>query len=122
MSGVFLCCLQAVTRRPFSWAEVLWTIPMISAISAVPITFAGVGVREGAALTLLSLYGIPAGDAVVASLLVFVTYFLWASSSGLFLWYTDRRFSSASDRETAEKDPTGITDGSPPALPQQVDQ
>lgn len=91
MNGMLLLCLMGVTRQTFSAADLLWTLPVISLISSAPVTFAGTGLREGAALVLLGLYRIPAADAVAASLLVLVLYLLWAAFSGWLLWSGERR-------------------------------
>jgi rSAM/selenodomain-associated transferase 2 len=85
ISGVFLFSLKAVTHTPFSVSSVFWVFPAISVISAAPVTVAGAGVREGSALLLLGLYGIPAADAVAASLLVLLIYLLWAGFGGFLL-------------------------------------
>jgi hypothetical protein len=62
-----------------------WTLPMISMIAALP-SQAGLGVREGGAMTLLALYGIPAEHAVSAALLMLVPILCWAALGALVLW------------------------------------
>jgi rSAM/selenodomain-associated transferase 2 len=88
-SCVFLFALKAVTHASFSLAALFWIFPVISVITAAPVTFAGAGLREGAALVLLGLYGIPAPDAVAASLLVLLVYLVWALLSGFLFWRTE---------------------------------
>lgn len=85
-SCVFLFSVKAVTDATFSMAAVFWVFPVIAMITAAPVTFAGTGLREGAALFFLGQYGIPAADAVAASLLVLVTYFVWAIAGALLFW------------------------------------
>ena len=92
MSALLLLCLQAVTEKRFSLPELVWTFPAISLISSAPITFAGTGLREGSALVLLGLYGIPPADAVAASLLVLVVYLVWAGLAGLLFWREKKLF------------------------------
>lgn len=99
MNTMFLLCLVAVTRESFSMADLFWTFPVISLISAAPMTFAGTGLREGAALVLLGLYGIPAADAVAASLLVLLVYLIWAGLAALLFWKTEQRFRTSPSRE-----------------------
>jgi rSAM/selenodomain-associated transferase 2 len=101
ISCVFLFSLEAVTHTRFSLAALFWIFPVISLVTAAPITFAGAGLREGAALVLLGLYGIPAADAVAASLLVLVTYMAWAVVAGVLLWRAQALGERAS-RETAQ--------------------
>jgi rSAM/selenodomain-associated transferase 2 len=86
VSAVFACSLEAVTRAPVSLLAVFWIFPVISVITAAPVTFAGAGLREGAAILLLGMYGIPESDAVAAALLVLMTYLAWAGISGFILW------------------------------------
>ena len=89
MSGVLALNLQAVAGSPLPWSRLLWTLPMISLMSALPITIAGLGFREGAALALLGLYGIPATDAVAASLLTLAVSLFWAAMGGILFWRED---------------------------------
>jgi uncharacterized membrane protein YbhN (UPF0104 family) len=86
LAGSLALGLQAVSHSPVPWGQLLWTFPVISIISAVPFTVAGLGFREGAALALLGLYGISAADAVAASLLTLVARLFWAAWGGLLLW------------------------------------
>ncbi|MBM3832506.1 MAG: glycosyltransferase [Verrucomicrobia bacterium] len=90
MSSLLLLCLNAVTEQSFSLKALIWTFPAISLISAPPITFAGTGLREGAAMVLFGRYGIPAADAVAASLLVLVIYLAWAAITGILFWREQR--------------------------------
>jgi uncharacterized protein (TIRG00374 family) len=46
-------------------------IPLITVISAIPLTFAGLGVREGSFVGLFALAGVPAAEAVTVSLVSF---------------------------------------------------
>src|SRR5439155_6964599 len=50
------------------------------------ITVADLGMREGAALALLSLYGVTNADAVAASLLTLSAALFWAVLGGLLFW------------------------------------
>jgi rSAM/selenodomain-associated transferase 2 len=93
MSSLLLLCLLAVTETPFSLRQIIWTLPAVSFISSVPITVAGTGLREGSALVLLGLYGIPAADAVAASLLVLLVQLLW-TAIGAALLFREKRLAS----------------------------
>lgn len=46
-------------------------VPLVTVISAVPITFAGLGVREGAFIALFALAGVPPEEALTISLVSF---------------------------------------------------
>ena len=54
LNGVLAMNLQAVSLVAVPWTHILWTFPIIALISGLPITFAGLGTREGAALVLLA--------------------------------------------------------------------
>ncbi len=78
--------LQAVTNSAIPWHHLFWTFPVISLVSGMPLTVAGLGAREGVALVLLSLYGIPEADAVAASLLTLAASLVWAIVGAFLLW------------------------------------
>src|SRR5205814_877912 len=60
--------------------------PIISLLSALPVTVAGSGVREGASLVLLGLYGVSKEDAVAAAFLTLSVSLTWALAGALLLW------------------------------------
>lgn len=78
--------LQAVSHTPVPWGRLIWTLPVISVASALPVNIAGMGLREGATLALLGLYGIAATDAVAASVLTLAPRLFWAAVGALALW------------------------------------
>ncbi|HYG22704.1 MAG TPA: lysylphosphatidylglycerol synthase transmembrane domain-containing protein [Verrucomicrobiae bacterium] len=87
LSGVLALCLAAVSSEPIPWARLAWTFPLISIISALPITFAGLGVRDTAAVTLFSLYHVDPATAVAASLLAAAVSLIWAVAGAALLWW-----------------------------------
>jgi rSAM/selenodomain-associated transferase 2 len=94
LAGSLALGLQAISHSPLPWGRLAWTFPVITIISAVPFTVAGLGFREGAALTLLGLYGISSADAVAASLLTLIVRLFWAFVGGLLFW-RERRLQSS---------------------------
>jgi uncharacterized protein (TIRG00374 family) len=98
LSGVLALNLQAVSHSPPPWLRLAWTFPVISVLSALPITFAGLGVRDSAALVLFGLCGVAGADAVAASLLTAMVSLFWAAIGGGLLWLETgrnrRRFES----------------------------
>jgi len=92
-SAVLALCLQAVSTAALSWAQLLWAFPLIALSAAVP-SVSGAGVRDGAALLLLGSCGIPAADAVAASLLTLVVYLCWFGIGGVLWWVEERRLRS----------------------------
>jgi uncharacterized membrane protein YbhN (UPF0104 family) len=84
LSFCYGCCIEALGEG-FIWSRMFWTLPMISMIAALP-SQAGLGVREGGAMTMLALYNIPAEHAVSAALLMLVPILCWAAAGALVLW------------------------------------
>jgi rSAM/selenodomain-associated transferase 2 len=91
LNSAFAFNLQAVTHAELNWLGLAWTFPVICVISALPITIGGLGVREGAALALLTMYGVPKADAVAASLLTLAAGMLWTVIGGILLWREENR-------------------------------
>ncbi len=86
LSGVLALCLAAVSSAPIPWARLAWTFPIISVISALPITFAGLGVRDSAAVVLFGLNHVAASTAIAASLLTAAIGLIWAVVGAILLW------------------------------------
>lgn len=74
--------LAAGLRLPVGWGEMLVFVPFVSLAAMVPVTVAGIGVREGAWALLLAPYGVAAADAVAFSLLYFLAFCLIGAVGG----------------------------------------
>jgi hypothetical protein len=101
----FFFLLRAFAPTGFTTA--LATYPYIVLAGDLPVSFSGVGVREGAAALLLSPYAVPSGAAVGASLVWFVFAMLLPAALGAFWLVAERAKSRArkSDESTREVDP-----------------
>jgi uncharacterized membrane protein YbhN (UPF0104 family) len=86
LNGVLALNLQAVTHEPLPWLRLAWTFPVITVVSGLPITFAGIGARDGAAIALLGWCGVAGVDAAAMALLTLCVSVLWALIGGLVLW------------------------------------
>jgi rSAM/selenodomain-associated transferase 2 len=95
LSGVLALNLRAASHAPLPWDQLLWTFPVVVTISALPLTFAGLGAREGAALALFGIYGVSRENAVGASLLTLATSLWWAAIGGILFWRERRWQQSA---------------------------
>jgi rSAM/selenodomain-associated transferase 2 len=82
--------LQAVSAQAIPWFRIIWVFPVVMFLSALPISAAGLGVRESASIYMLALYHIPAENAGAASLLTFFGTVLWAVPGGIILWRQER--------------------------------
>jgi uncharacterized membrane protein YbhN (UPF0104 family) len=82
--GVELCSFFFLLRAlsPMKFADAVATYPYIVLAGDLPVSFSGVGVREGAAAMLLSPYAVPSGAAVGASLVWFVFAVLVPAAMG----------------------------------------
>jgi hypothetical protein len=89
LSAVLAFNLAAVTDVPAAWARMAWCLPVIWLLSGLPVTVAGLGFREGAAVTLFGLYGVDPAHATAASLLVLPVSLVWAVV-GAAWWVTSR--------------------------------
>ena len=78
--GSFFFLLRAFSPTGFTTA--LATYPYIVLAGDLPVSFSGMGVREGVAAMLLSPYSVPAGAAVGASLVWFVLAVLMPAVMG----------------------------------------
>lgn len=101
-SGVFALNLAAVTQQNLYWSQIAWTFPAISIISSVPLTVAGAGLREAAALTMLGLYNVPAGECVAAALFTLLAKLSWAAIGGIVLWREEALFRARGSQRNSE--------------------
>lgn len=101
---------------PTGFTTVLATYPYIVLAGGLPVSFSGVGVREGAAALLLSRYAVPAGAAVDASLLWFVLAMLLPAALSVLWLVADPAKSQVRNSEGAapEADPTWRPVAPPP--------
>ena len=98
--GSFWCAMRAVGGDA-SAAEVMTAMPVIDAVSGLPISVAGVGVREKLFEVLMGdLAGVPPATAVAASLLGFACNSAWALLGALcFIRARDRLTVAEIERE-----------------------
>lgn len=85
-----LCCLRAVVGGSMDWLHLIWVIHLITIIASLPVTVAGTGLREGASMVLLALYGVSEPVAVAGALLTLSVHTLWAVF-GAFIWWLEGR-------------------------------
>jgi uncharacterized membrane protein YbhN (UPF0104 family) len=71
-----------------SFVQLMWVVPVVSLLQSLPISIAGIGVREGAYVYLLQLQGVPGESALALSLTVFGIQVLIALAGGLLQFYS----------------------------------
>jgi len=91
INAVLALNLQAVSHAPVPWAKLIWTFPLITAISGLPITMAGIGARDGAAIALRGWCGVAAADAEAMSMLTLFVSLFWGLVGGVVLWRESSR-------------------------------
>lgn len=104
--------LSSVAPEPLPWSRLLWTLPVIGLAAAFPLTVAGAGAREGAAVALWAACGIPAPVAVAACLVTLAVNGTWAALGGLMLAGVPETF-GRSRRVTSRGDAPGPTGRGP---------
>lgn len=65
-----------------NFATLAWITSLVTAILMLPITFSGLGVREGGLIIMLEPYGIDPANALAFSLLMFASTLLLAAGGG----------------------------------------
>jgi uncharacterized membrane protein YbhN (UPF0104 family) len=68
---------------PLSFVPLVWIVAVVSVLQALPISVAGIGVREGAYVYLLQAQGVDSSHALALSLIVFAIQVLLAAIGGL---------------------------------------
>lgn len=81
-----VCCAWSIGRAlglEIPGLDYLTVVPLVNAVTAVPLTPGGAGVRETATCALLTLVGASAAQATALSLLVYGVILAWALVGGL---------------------------------------
>lgn len=68
---------------PFGVVEAAWMGSLVLLLQVLPVTFAGLGIREGAYAYLLTLSGLPAEEGVVIGLLFFTQMLIFAGTGAV---------------------------------------
>jgi uncharacterized membrane protein YbhN (UPF0104 family) len=117
VSGVGFYCWARALGMPVGLAEVVWAWACYSLVVLLPITFAGLGAREGMLILLLRPYGVAGADAVALSFIQLGGTLLLALLGGGFelraLWR--RRAAGVERRGAVEAPPSPASNPAPPA-------
>lgn len=90
LAVVYRALIESVTGRVVGFVPVLTAVAVIAAVSMIPISVNGIGVREQMHVLLFGAVGISAEEALVVSLVVFVQLLI-LSAAGFLLWVRQRR-------------------------------
>lgn len=97
-SAVFAVNLGAVTHQPLPWPQLAWVFPIITILSCMPFTVAGIGSRELVAIALLRMYGVSAADCAAASLMTLLDICVWALLAAIIFWREELRIGRLGDK------------------------
>ena len=75
---------------PMTWGQGAVILPVVMLLTSLPISFAGWGLREGAMIIALGVYGVPQETALALSLVYGVLH-LVSALPGLALWILKKR-------------------------------
>ena len=79
-----LFTLIKAAALPVSLMDIVWMGSMVLMLQTLPISFAGIGLREGAYAYLFSLYGLPPEEGVLIGILFFSQMLIVAFMGGVF--------------------------------------
>jgi len=68
---------------PLSLLTIVWIHTSVTLLTMLPISIAGLGVREGTLTVTLAPYGIALGEVMALSLFMFMMSFIWGALGGL---------------------------------------
>jgi glycosyltransferase 2 family protein len=109
---VMLMCFAIGLGMHVDFVTIGWIRSFLNIITMLPISFSGLGVREGSLVLLLTPYGVPAALAVAFSLMHFFVYVVMATVGGLLevknlalLGWSQRGVTAAAN---GSEDPKGI--------------
>ena len=75
---------------PLTWGQGAAILPVVMLLTSLPISFAGWGLREGAIIIALGVYGVPQETALALSLIYGVLHLI-SAVPGLILWVLEKR-------------------------------
>jgi len=79
-----LLMLTKAAALPLNIVDILWMGSLVLMLQTLPISFAGIGLREGAYAYLFTLYGLPPEKGVLIGILFFSQMLIMAAVGGVF--------------------------------------
>lgn len=76
---------QALTL-PLGFIDVLWIGSLVHLLQIIPVSFAGIGIREGAYAYLFAVFGLPCEQGIVLGILGFSHLLMNTIIGGLLVW------------------------------------
>jgi uncharacterized protein (TIRG00374 family) len=83
LCGIFAMYLLALSiELPVTYAQIAWIRSIIYILTMLPLSFSGLGIREGSLIVLLQNYGVTPTDALAFSFLIFSSIVILAIIGG----------------------------------------
>ena len=79
-----LFSLMKAAALPLNLMDIIWMGSLVLLLQSLPITFAGIGLREGAYAYLFTLYGLPPEKGILIGILFFSQMLIMAVVGGVF--------------------------------------
>ena len=57
---------------PVSWIDLCWIMPVVNVVQSIPISFAGIGVRDVSLVSMFAMIGLPAESAALLAMILFI--------------------------------------------------
>ena len=87
LNGIIVAYLLAkALGLDIEFATLLIFIPVTSAIAKIPVTFGGIGLREGSYVLLFGYIGVSPSHSVALSLLTFAVILFFVIGGGIIYW------------------------------------
>ena len=87
LNGIIVAyLLSRALGLEIDFAPFLIFVPVINAIAKIPVTFGGVGLREGSYALLFGYIGVSTSQSVALSLLIFATILFFVLFGGIVYW------------------------------------
>jgi uncharacterized protein (DUF39 family) len=70
---------------PATVIDVLWIMPVVNVVQSIPISFAGIGVRDVSLVTMLAYVGATAEEAMIMAAVLFLVIVFRAMAGAVFV-------------------------------------
>ncbi|MDH3226894.1 MAG: flippase-like domain-containing protein [Thermoleophilia bacterium] len=82
LSLAILYCFALSLKMDVAVASLGWIRSMMNFVTMLPISFSGLGIREGSLVVMLEPYGVPGAQALALSFMMFVMHLFIAAAGG----------------------------------------
>ena len=84
LSIMFLVCFAISLGLTMDFPSLGWIRSFVNIVTTIPLSFAGLGVREGSMVILMQPYGVAGSEAVAVALFLFLVHVVFAVVGGIW--------------------------------------